>query len=59
MDLFGHLNEDKEDYIAVPFKEDSKEELAATLENIMWIIISYASQPTPTICCHKIMQKCY
>jgi len=33
IDLFGHLNEDKEDYIAVPFKEDPKEEIAATLEN--------------------------
>ena len=34
--LWRYLNnftEDSEDYIAVPFKEDPKEELAATLEN--------------------------
>ena len=32
-EIFEQFTEDKEDYIAVPFKEDPKEELAATLEN--------------------------
>ena len=56
MEIFEQFTEDSEDYIAVPFKEDPKEELAATLENNSWIIISYVLKPTQTICCHKIMQ---